>query len=1221
MRLFSEKVKPTFTSSNLNILTIESFEEVFFDVYELEINGNKFIAEKKSQYKGSPVVDIPVVIGSKEYSAPFVLREGKFEVLFNEENTTFVGSSEVTEEDLSVFEQEEVVEDIVLEKRDDILEDVRSARLSAKKYAEKIKETKLQEAVDEIKIKNDFIKSEVDTIKNNLVNEFYTETVNAKEELSAYNEKKEVELTDFVKLIVKDKLKSLQDKITTTSDLTKANLTKDVEQLAESLKLTLNSNQENLSKSVVSLVREEFNKVVKVVDHAIDKKSKILDTKLYGQVQRQRNELLALEKANIELNDNINKANSKALSRIGNVKKELEDSLLQAETRVKDFYGARIKSIEEGIFEGSKEEILKIVRESRESILEEIINVKTDIPAIAEARSNVDTIKKDIEKSVSEKFTNEMQSIKRLIEMSSGGGSVAVQYADGGTMNGDLNVVGNILSGGTNLNDIFGSGGTVGPGTLNYIPKFDTTTTVGDSIAFQETSHGELTTQLSIAGDLSAAGTLSASDAKFGSDSIRINGPAGTIYASGSICTNSCIESWSGTSCFGGTALDVCAATPLNACGCVRVGTAGSHETPLTVTGNISANGSILGTSLSGTNINASSTTRGIVSAGRDIADIFTLNEGNITGVTAGCGLFGGGSSGDVTLGIGAGTGITIGVSSVAVDSTVVRTCGDQTITGCKTFVDNTTIQGNLSVTGDITCIDTIVSTTSALSVVNAGTGPALFVRQDGTEPIAHFVDKNGDDIVFADDGYLGIGTYTPSEKLTVAGNISAHGGICTTHASCCNYFAGCVGIGTTSPGEALTVSGNISANGSILGTSLSGNSIEVSCTNRGIVSAGRDLADIFATSSGNVDGSGTACYLPVWSDSDTIGNSIACQSASLLTVAGNISASGGLSAVDLILQPEGIIRNTVGASRSYIQFWDWSTDFRYNTCSILQLSNNVVFNNNGQDVDFKISSVPGKAFFVEGSSGKIGMGTTSPNEKLTVSGNISAQGSLSAAGPDNNYFAGNVGIGTTSPSEALTVSGNISASGSVYSTNVNSITDRVNGLYSYLIQNFDSNTVTVATNISDFVDNYSKAGLSTGDVITLSATNQAYLLGNSDGSSINDWYEVNLKPNFIFYKTGLDAYSVLDTLPLSGANSAKYNIQVEDKVDDAIFYGEINVISDGIIAVVSEYGLNHTTVFPFVEFGATIVNGTHIALSAIPLEGKTMNSFVFKGNRSNLFG
>ena len=210
---------------------------------------------------------------------------------------------------------------------------------------------------------------------------------------------------------------------------------------------------------------------------------------------------------------------------------------------------------------------------------------------------------------------------------------------------------------------------------------------------------------------------------------------------------------------------------------------------------------------------------------------------------------------------------------------------------------------------------------------------------------------------------------------------------------------------------------------------------------------------------------------------------------------------------------------------------------------------------------------------------------------------------------------------GNISANGQVTVTGNISADGNVFSTNVNRISDKVDGLYSYLIQNFDSNTVTTATNITDFVNNFSKAGITTGDVITLSATNQAYLLGNSDGSSVTHWYEVNLKPNFIFYKTNLGAYSVLDTIPLSGANSAKYIIQVEDISDNAIFYGEVNVISDGTIAVASEYGLNHTTVFPFVEFGASIVNGTHIALSALPLDGRTMNNFIFKSNRSNLFG
>ena len=65
----------------------------------------------------------------------------------------------------------------------------------------------------------------------------------------------------------------------------------------------------------------------------------------------------------------------------------------------------------------------------------------------------------------------------------------------------------------------------------------------------------------------------------------------------------------------------------------------------------------------------------------------------------------------------------------------------------------------------------------------------------------------------------------------------------------------------------------------------------------------------------------------------------------------------------------------------------------------------------------------------------------------------------------------------------------------------------------------------------------------------------------------------------------------------------------------------DAKAVSDGTIAVATEYALNHTTIFPFVEFGAEVVNSTHIQLSAIALEGKDMSNFVFKGNRSNLFG
>ena len=829
IKLFSEKVTP-FTSSNLNIIQVESFDEVFFDVYEFEINGNKYIAEKIGDYSDDPVVSVPIVEGNNKLEAPFILRKGVFEVYYNPSNSRFLET--ITEEVSTDIEipliKEEVEEELVVipEKKDQILEEINIAKQQAIDTAQREKERLLKEAVDEIKVKNDLIKEEVESIKQDLINDFYQETINSKEELSAYNEKKEQELTDFVKLIVKDKLKALQDKVNTTSDLTKANLTKDVEQLAESLKLTLNSKQQDLSTTVVNLVREEFNKVVKVVDHAIDKKSKILDTKLYGQVQRQRNELLALEKANVELNDNINKANNKALSRIGNVKKELEASLIQAEQRVKNFYGDRIKTIEEGLFEGSREEILNIVRGSRESILEEIINIKTDIPAIAEARSNVSTLKKDIEKSISEKFTNEMQSIKRLIEMSSGGGSVAVQYADGGTMNGDLNVNGNILSGGVNLNELFGSGGgtgtIAGSGTASNITIWDSVSSITDSIMVQ-TSEG--------------------------------------IVIDGDLIPNTSLT--------------------------YDLGSSTKYWNNLYLTGDI--NGDIT----------------------------FT---GNITGANA-------------------------------------------------HFNEITALTANFT--------QTIVSTTSSLSIINTGTGPALFVRQEGSEPIVHFIDKDGDDIVFADDGYVGIGVFNPVEKLTVVGNISASG---------------------------------------------------------------------------------------------------------------------------------------------------------------------------------------------------------------------------------------------------TTVSNVVSAGGRVEGQNIATIESKLEGLYSYLINNFDTNQIVTATSLTDFVNNYPKTGLEPGDVITLSAINTAYILGDRDGSSNSDWFEVNLKPNFLFYRQGLSDYGVLDTFPLSGAKSAKYIIQVEDKTDNSLFYGEVNVVSDGTIAVATEYGLNHTTVFPFVEFGAQVVSNNHIALSAIALDGKSMSNFTFKGNRSNLF-
>ena len=160
IKLFSEKVTP-FTSSNLNIIQVENFDEVFFDVYEFEINGNKYIAEKVGVYSDDPVVSVPIVEGSSRLEAPFILRKGKFEVYYNPSNSKFLET--ITEEVDSVIElpviQEEVEEELVIipEKRDKILEEINTAKQQAVDTAQREKERLLKEAVDDIKVKNDLI--------------------------------------------------------------------------------------------------------------------------------------------------------------------------------------------------------------------------------------------------------------------------------------------------------------------------------------------------------------------------------------------------------------------------------------------------------------------------------------------------------------------------------------------------------------------------------------------------------------------------------------------------------------------------------------------------------------------------------------------------------------------------------------------------------------------------------------------------------------------------------------------------------------------------------------------------------------------------------------------------------------------------------------------------------------------------------------------------------
>jgi hypothetical protein len=498
MRLFSEKVTPTFTSSDLNILTVEDFQEIFFDVFEFEINGKKFIAEKISEYKGYPVVDVPLVLEGRELTAPFVLQRGSFEVLFNKNNSTFVRENlEVVEEEYGNYSHpEEEVESIIFEKKEDILKEINSARLSAKKYVEKVKQEKLEEAYTAIQEKKEALKAEIEDCKNQLLEEFLELVGKVKSDISSEGTAHRDRVDIFIEKRLDVITKQLVDNINSKQEKAESKFSEQINELAANvLSGVLLKEISNKTRDIEKGVTAKFESISNSLRGLISQEVKQVEGLVKEELEENKNLVYDLQKANIELNDRINKDTNKSLSRIGNVKTQLEQSLQEVKENVKElvldtenkiiedvsakikegdetilesciqkiedtenniskFYNDRISIIQEELqntTEQNRRNIIDLINESKESILAEVSNIKVDVPNIIIEKSNgkqeVDLkgIKSELEKIIGTRFSNELQALKRLIEMSSGGGSVAKQFAAGGTMDGSLTLVGDLI--------------------------------------------------------------------------------------------------------------------------------------------------------------------------------------------------------------------------------------------------------------------------------------------------------------------------------------------------------------------------------------------------------------------------------------------------------------------------------------------------------------------------------------------------------------------------------------------------------------------------------------------------------------------------------------------------------------------------------------------------------------------------------------------------------
>ena len=101
---------------------------------------------------------------------------------------------------------------------------------------------------------------------------------------------------------------------------------------------------------------------------------------------------------------------------------------------------------------------------------ETIKEINKRIQTLVIEKKNVQVLADDARKytdtKVAQASEEMMNYARRILDLGGGGGSVAVQYANGGTMNGNLNVTGQYLSGGVDISTLFGKGGG-GGGTFS----------------------------------------------------------------------------------------------------------------------------------------------------------------------------------------------------------------------------------------------------------------------------------------------------------------------------------------------------------------------------------------------------------------------------------------------------------------------------------------------------------------------------------------------------------------------------------------------------------------------------------------------------------------------------------------------------------------------------------------------------------------------------------
>jgi hypothetical protein len=502
-----------------NVIACSNITEAFLDVFSIDYGKDFAIIKQAHRYiNNNPIIKVDVVVREQLYKdVEFILIKSEQQGIFINENSLADGIlieqhqlQEIAEEDATVVDciaeqMAAVVDSVVVDESATI--DVVDLKQQAKLQQQNKIAQHLQTIQEEL---SDQVSFELQQTKQSIL----TEALNLQNKLQQDGIEMVQQSIEMFRQQLKDWALSTEHHLTAYAEEAIADVEhqwteKCVQLLDENKEQSLQHLQQDISIATINsmaAIKEKLSLEIanhlKMVDESNAKKDADIDafvqmqiSQLHEQIEQSQMQKFDAKVAELLikqhdwLQQNINETTDAYDEKIGQMSNELYKVVAAASIDVVDCIKNADATIAEKIQNALQqlnataqqlhEQRMQSIEQSVAQVLKDnIADEQTDV--ISEARSSarnavrdaLASYKSDISKDLNAQLMNIQKELHAkmqiYVQSYGGGGSVAMQFADGGTMNGTLNVSkGQILSAGVDLANIF-SQSSGGSQTLSF---------------------------------------------------------------------------------------------------------------------------------------------------------------------------------------------------------------------------------------------------------------------------------------------------------------------------------------------------------------------------------------------------------------------------------------------------------------------------------------------------------------------------------------------------------------------------------------------------------------------------------------------------------------------------------------------------------------------------------------------------------------------------------